>query len=134
MSLLTHAAIAVPDLLAATARFQALFGVAARPPRENEDQGVRLVHLDLGGAMLELMQPTRPDSSIARFLERHPRGGLHHIGLRVDDLEEACALAARQGVHRVGRSGVNVFGRPIAFLDLRDLCGTLVELEQAGPG
>ena len=55
----------------------------------NEEQGVRLAYVELPGAKIELMEPSRPDSPIAKFLERNPKGGIHHFCLSVDDVDAA---------------------------------------------
>jgi hypothetical protein len=61
--------------------------------RINERQGVRLAYVDLGNAKIELMEPARADSPVAKFLERNPHGGIHHFCLNVDDVEATAAAA-----------------------------------------
>ena len=86
-----------------------------------------------GGGKIELLEPLGAESPIAKFLERHPDGGIHHVCYEVDDI-----LAARD---RLTASGARVLGdgtpkmgahdKPVLFLHPKDFCGTLVELEQA---
>ncbi len=129
---LSHVAIAVPDLEAAVARIRAVFGLEVGAPLENAAQGVRLAYVELGNTRIELLQPTRPGSPLARFLERNPRGGIHHVSLSTPDLDSALAAS---GVAQAGATGVNVHGERIAFLDPRGLLGALFELEERGaPG
>ena len=68
----------------------------------NEQQGVRIAYVDLGNAKIELMEPSRPDSPVAKFLERNPRGGIHHFSLAVDSVGAATAAMKNQGVRMLG--------------------------------
>ncbi len=78
------------------------YGLSVGERMVNEQQGVRLAYVELAGGKIELMQPSRPDSPIAKFLERNPKGGIHHLSLNVDDVEQTGA--------RVGASGVRILG------------------------
>ena len=131
---LNHVSIVVPDLAAATARLESVYGLKAGAPMVNETQGVRLAWIELPNAKLELMEPTRPDSPVARFLERNPHGGIHHVCLSVDQLSTTLDALARHGVRALGGDPTqrNVHGDPIAFLHPRDFRGALIELEQPG--
>jgi methylmalonyl-CoA/ethylmalonyl-CoA epimerase len=131
---LDHVSIVVPDLAAAIARLEAVYGLEAGEPKVNEEQGVRLAWIELPNAKLELMEPTRPDSPVARFLERNPQGGIHHFCLSVDDLSSVLGALAGHGVKALGsgKAQRNVHGDPIAFVHPRDFLGALVELEQPG--
>ena len=88
--------------------------------------------VELGAAKIELMEPSRPDSPIAKFLERNPTGGIHHFCLGVDDVEKAAHAFAQNGVRVLGggKPQRNVAGGPIAFLHPGDFLGALVELEE----
>jgi methylmalonyl-CoA/ethylmalonyl-CoA epimerase len=98
----------------------------------NAEQGVRLAYVEFGSGKIELMEPSRPDSPIAKFLERNPKGGVHHFCLGVDDVEKAAHALAQNGVRVLGdgKSQRNVAGEPIAFLHPGDFLGALVELEE----
>jgi methylmalonyl-CoA/ethylmalonyl-CoA epimerase len=129
---LSHVSIVVPDLAAATAKLKRMYGLEAEAPQVNEQQGVRLAYVVLPNARIELMEPTRPDSPIAKFLERNPAGGIHHFCLNVDDVD-ATAQELTAGGARVlgdGAPQYNVHGERIAFVHPRDFLGALVELEQ----
>jgi methylmalonyl-CoA/ethylmalonyl-CoA epimerase len=116
-----HVSIVVPNLQAAIERLQSVYGLSAGEPKVNEQQGVRLVWVDLGNASLELMEPSRPDSPIAKFLQRNPTGGIHHLS----------ALAAH-GTRALGdgKPQFNVHGDRIAFVHPKDFLGALLELEE----
>jgi methylmalonyl-CoA/ethylmalonyl-CoA epimerase len=128
----SHVSIAVPDLEAAAKRLAEIFGLAAGPAFENAEQGVRLAYAQCGATRIELIAPLRPDSPIAKFLERNPRGGIHHFALSVDDIDGASRDLAGKGVRTLGSGGTqrNVGGDKIAFLHPADCLGALVELEE----
>jgi len=130
----SHVSIVVPDLDAAVARLKNVYGLEAGPPDVNEQQGVRLAYVVLPNAKIELMEPTRPDSPIARFLERNPAGGIHHFCLNVDDVDATRAALARSGARVLGDGTpqYNAHGERIAFVHPKDFLGALVELEQHG--
>jgi methylmalonyl-CoA/ethylmalonyl-CoA epimerase len=129
---LSHVSIAVPSLDAAAKRLQDLYGLAAGEPMVNEEQGIRLAYVDLGNARIELMEPARPDSSISKFLEHHPAGGIHHFCLNVDGVVKEAAAIAGKGARVLGDAGEtrNVHGELIAFVHPKDFFGALVELEE----
>jgi len=129
---LSHVSIVVPSLDAAGRRLREVYGLTLGEVKVNEQQGVRLAYVELGNAKIELMEPSRPDSPIAKFLERNPAGGIHHFCLGVDSVEDAARALGEQGVRVLGdgRPQKNVHGEPIAFVHPRDFLGALVELEE----
>jgi methylmalonyl-CoA/ethylmalonyl-CoA epimerase len=135
ISSLGHVSIVVPDLDAAVHRLRETYGLTVGEPRTNAEQGVRLAYVDLGNAKIELMEPSRPDSPIAKFLERNPKGGIHHVSLNVDDMAATADELSRQSVRILGdgRPHYNVAGERIAFIHPADFLGALVELEEHKP-
>lgn len=127
---LSHVTIAVPSIAAAAETLAERLGLSIGPILDNPEQGVRLAYADLGNARLELIEPARPDSPIARFLERNPAGGLHHVSFNVDDLDSALAAVQAAGARMAGQRGRNTHGQAIAFLHPADVLGALVELEE----
>ncbi|SFI11267.1 methylmalonyl-CoA epimerase [Bosea sp. OK403] len=130
---LNHVAIAVKDLTASTALYRDTLGARVSQPLPQPEHGVTVVFVELPNTKIELLEPTGPDSPVARFLERNPDGGIHHICYEVDDI-----LAARDRLKATGArvlgSGeprIGAHGKPVLFLHPKDFCGTLVELEQA---
>jgi methylmalonyl-CoA/ethylmalonyl-CoA epimerase len=129
---LSHVSIAVPDLEAAARQLNDKYGLRVGARMVNAEQGVRLAYVELDAGRIELMEPSRPDSPIAKFLERNPKGGIHHFCLGVDDVEKATHAFAQNGVRVLGAGNPqrNVAGEPIAFLHPGDFLGALVELEE----
>src|SRR5919198_6242296 len=124
---LSHVSIVVPNLEAAARELNAKYGLEVGAPMVNAEQGVRLAYIELGNGKIELMEPSRPDSPVAKFLERNPKGGIHHLCLGVDDVEAAARAFAENGVRVLGegRSQRNVAGEAIAFIHPSDFLGAL---------
>ncbi|MGZ3294981.1 MAG: methylmalonyl-CoA epimerase [Xanthobacteraceae bacterium] len=129
---LNHISIAVPDLEAAARQLSEKYGLVLGPRLVNAEQGVRLAYVDLGAARIELIAPSRPDSPIAKFLERNPGGGIHHLCLGVDNVDDTVGGLAQNGVRVLGggKPQHNVAGERIAFVHPGDFLGALVELEE----
>jgi methylmalonyl-CoA/ethylmalonyl-CoA epimerase len=129
---LNHVAIAVKDLAAAAAKYKDTLGAVVDPPMAQPEHGVTVVFINLPNTKIELLEPLGAGSPIAKFLEKNPDGGIHHICYEVADI-----LAARDqlkaGGARVlgdGTPRIGAHGKPVLFLHPKDFCGTLVELEQ----
>ena len=129
---LSHVSIVVPSLDAAARRLYDTYGLAIGEIQVNEQQGVRMAYVDLGNAKIELMEPSRADSPVAKFLERNPKGGIHHFCLGVDSVDTTRAELTSKGAQVLGdgKPQFNVHGERIAFVHPKDFLGTLVELEE----
>ena len=129
---LAHVSIVVPDLDAAARELDAKYGLKIGAIELNAEQGVRIAYVTLANAKIELMEPARADSPVAKFLERNPHGGIHHFSLGVDDVAAATAQMQGKGVRVLGdgRLQLNVHGERIAFVHPKDFLGALVELEE----
>ena len=131
-AILDHVGIAVADLAASLAFFRDGLGLEVQPPEEVPAQRVRALFLATGPSSLELLQATSPDSPIAKFLgKRGP--GLHHITLRVDDIESALDHLRQRRVRLIDdKPRVGAEGARVAFIHPSSAHGVLVELKQAG--
>ena len=132
---LSHVAIVIPSLDAAAKRLKEVYGLNVGEASVNEGQGVRLAYVELGNARIELMEPSRPDSPISKFLERNPAGGIHHFCLNVDSVDATSGEIAGKGARMLGEGKVqrNVHGERIAFVHPKDFLGALVEIEEGPP-
>jgi methylmalonyl-CoA/ethylmalonyl-CoA epimerase len=133
---LSHVSIAVPSLEVAARRLKEFYGLDVGAVKVNEQQGVRLAYVNLPNGRIELMEPSRADSPIAKFLEKNPAGGIHHFCVNVDDVAAASAGLVRKGVRVLGegKESRNVHGDRIAFVHPKDFLGALVELEERRDG
>jgi len=129
---LNHVAIAVNNLEAAIATYRNVLGASVSAPLPQPEHGVTVVFIELPNTKIELLEALGEASPIAKFLERNPDGGIHHICYEVDDV-----IAARDKLKSVGARvlgdgtpRIGAHGKPVIFLHPKDFNGTLVELEQ----
>ncbi len=130
---LNHVAIVVPDLAAARALYRDVLGAKVSEPVDLPANGVTTVFVELANAKIELLHPLGEDSPVAAFLERNPAGGMHHVCFEVDDIRAARDRLADQAVRVLGdgEPRIGAHDKLVLFLDPKDFCGTLIELEQA---
>jgi methylmalonyl-CoA/ethylmalonyl-CoA epimerase len=130
---LNHVAIAVADLDKAAAVYRGVLGAQVSPAVPQPDHGVTTVFVTLPNTKIELLAPLGPGSPIAKFLERNPDGGIHHICYEVDDLRAARDALKSAGARVLGDGELKIgaHGKPVLFLHPKDFSGTLIELEQA---
>ena len=128
---LAHVSIVVPDLDAAARELDAKYGLKIGAIKVNTEQGVRMAYVELANAKIELMEPAGANSPVAKFLEKNPRGGIHHFSLGVDSVDAVTADMKNRGVRVLGDgTQKNVHGERIAFVHPADFLGALVELEE----
>ena len=130
---LNHVAIAVRDLAQASAVYRDVLGAKVSAPLPLPEHGVTTVFVNLPNTKIELIEPLGANSPIAKFLERNPDGGIHHICYEVDDILAARDKLKSEGARVLGDGNpkIGAHGKPVLFLHPKDFCGTLVEIEQA---
>ncbi len=129
---LNHVAIAVKSLEASSAIYRGTLGARVSAPQALPDHGVTVVFVELPNTKIELLEPLGAASPIAKFIEKNPDGGIHHVCYEVDDII-AARDRLRAGGARVlgdGEPKIGAHGKLVLFLHPKDFCGTLVELEQ----
>lgn len=129
-----HIGIAVRTLERGLAFYEAL-GLVCSGRETVESQQVKVAFIDLGHSRVELLEPTGPESPIARFLERRGEG-IHHLCLRVEDLEARLESLRAAGVRLINHEPVEgAGGCRVAFVHPASAGGVLIELSQpAGEG
>lgn len=130
---INHIAIAVPDLGSATAQWRERIGVVVSAPKSLPGHGVKIVFIDAVNGKVELLEPLDDRSPIAKFLERNPNGGLHHICFDVPDLLASRDQLLASGARILGGPDpeIGAHGKPVLFIHPKDITGTLIELQQA---
>ncbi len=129
---LNHVAIAVADLDKAAAMYRDTLGAKVSAPIAQPAHGVTVVFVELPNTKIELLAPLGAASPIARFLERNPDGGMHHVCYEVDDILSARDRLTAAGARVLGdgEPKTGAHGKPVLFLHPKDFHGTLVEIEQ----
>jgi len=125
-----HVAIAVEDLEAAIAWYEAAFGATVEHREVVESDGVEEALLKVADSYIQLLTPIRDDSPVAKYLEKKGEG-LHHIGYRVADCGVALEAVKAQGgrvIDEAPRPGSR--GTTVAFIHPKTAFGTLIELVQ----
>ncbi|WP_298425118.1 methylmalonyl-CoA epimerase [Rhodoblastus sp.] len=129
---LNHVAIAVKDIAAASATYRNVLGARVSEPTAQPDHGVTVVFIELPNTKIELLEPLGENSPIAKFLEKNPDGGMHHVCYEVDDILRARDRLKESGARVIGDGNpkIGAHGKPVLFLHPKDFNGTLVEIEQ----
>lgn len=128
MEKLEHIGIAVKNLESANKLFGTLIGKEHYKIEEVESEGVRTSFFEIGGVKIELLEATRPDSPIAKFIEKKGEG-IHHLAFEVTNIKESIDNYQKDGFQLINaqpKKGAD--NKLIAFLHPKSTQGVLVEL------
>ena len=128
-SYIEHIGIAVSKLDEVIPYYEQILGTKCYSIEEVADQKVRTAFFKVGQTKIELLEPTCPESTIAKWLEKNPRGGVHHIAFNVDDVQAAlteCEANGIQLIDKTPRKGAENLN--IGFLHPKSTHGVLTEL------
>ena len=130
---INHIAIAVPDIRAAMAQWQARTGAEISAIQTLPEHGVHVAFIQAENGKVELLEPIDSTSPIAKFLEKNPDGGMHHICFDVEDLIGSRDRLVAEGGRVLGgeEPRIGAHGKQVIFIHPKDLSGTLIELQQA---
>jgi len=124
-----HLGIAVRSLDQAIPYYENALGLKCEHREEVPSQKVRTAFFTVGEVHLELLEPTDPESPIAKFLEKNPAGGLHHIAFGTDNIDQQLTQAAGAGVKLIHEKPFEgAAGKMVAFLHPKSTFGALTEL------
>ena len=129
---LNHIAIAVPDIKSAADQYRNIFGAKVSEPVKQPDHGVTTVFVDLGNTKIELLEILGEGSPIENFINKNPKGGMHHICIEVENIDEAVAKMNDYeiAITGSGKPKIGAHGKPVVFLHPKSCNGTLIELEE----
>ncbi len=130
LTAIDHIAIAVRDLESAISYYQEAFGAEVHHREIVESDGVEEALVKVGESYIQLTSATRPDSPIAISIEKRGEG-LHHVGYRVENCQEALdqmVAAGATAIDKAPRPGSR--GTTVAFVHPKGSFGTLIELVQ----
>jgi methylmalonyl-CoA/ethylmalonyl-CoA epimerase len=129
---LNHVAIAVKDIASATRIYRETLGAEVSDPQDLPEHGVRVAFVTLPNTKIEFLEPLGAASPIAKFLEKNPDGGMHHLCYEVGDILAARDALIAGGLRILGdgEPKIGAHGKPVLFLHPKDCLGTLTELEE----
>jgi methylmalonyl-CoA epimerase len=123
-----HIGIAVKSLADAVKVYEEIIGLKVSGYDQVDDQGVRVAMLPIGDSRIELLEPISPDSPIEQFMTKRGEG-IHHIAVRVDNIEEALARFKAAGARLIDSTPrIGAHNTRIAFIHPASTHGVLLEL------
>jgi methylmalonyl-CoA epimerase len=127
-----HLGIAVHSIEKTRRFYEETLGLVCEKIEEVDSQKVKIAIFAIGKTRIELLEPTGPDSPVARFLEKKGEG-FHHVAYATDDIEGQLELAEKSGcqlIHKIPIKGAG--GKLVAFLHPKSTHGVLTELCSTG--
>ena len=132
---LNHVGVATPSIEDSVTLYRDRLGATRiGEPFDLPAQKVRVCFVDTPNSQIELLEPLGADSPIARFLEKNPAGGQHHVCFEVPDIHAEVAEMGAKGVRVLGEPRIGAHGTPVVFLHPKDMGGVLVELMESPRG
>lgn len=123
-----HLGIAVRSLDESIPYYEKALGLKCEHIEEVAGQKVRTAFFSVGQTHLELLEPTSPDSPIAKFLEKNPHGGVHHVAFATDNIENQLAQAKDAGCQLINEKPFEgAANKLVAFLHPKSTHGVLTE-------
>ena len=130
---LNHVAIAVPDLKKASTFYRDILGAKVSDSYELSEHGVKAVFVELPNTKIELLEKLGEGSPIENFINKNPKGGMHHICIEVEDINDAVKKLNDHeiAITGTGKPKIGAHGKPVVFLHPKSCNGTMIELEEA---
>ena len=129
---LNHVGVATPSIERSLTTYRELFDTEPHGPAfELPAQGVRVCFVDAPNAQIELIEPLGDNSPVAKFLEKNPLGGQHHVCFEVPDIHAARAELEAKGARILGETRIGAHGTPIFFVHPKDMGGVLTEIMES---
>ena len=123
-----HIGMVVPDIEKALEHYKNVFNKIGSKPIISETQNVKISFVEFSNVKLELIEPISDKSPISNFLKKNPLGGMHHIGLEVDELKETFTKATNNNLEPLSRPVKGYHGKDLFFLHPKKMMNTLFEI------
>ena len=127
-----HIGIAVKELTTSVPLFEQLLNTPCYKTEKVENEGVNTAFFMTGPSKIELLEATKEESPIAKFIAKKGEG-IHHIAITADEIENDVNHAKENGMRFLGELRTGSYGRKITFIHPKSLNGVLVEFCQAPP-
>lgn len=123
-----HIGIAVKSVEKAAQKFRHYFEIDPTPPEVVESQGVKVQMFPVGQSMIELLEPIREDSPIAKFIQKRGEG-IHHVAFGVENIAQKLSCLKGKGAQLIHEQPIDgAHHKLIAFLNPKDTHSVLIEL------
>lgn len=133
MKKIEHIGIAVANAESSIKLFNALFNKEPYKIEKVASEGVNTYFYEMGETKIELLEATKPDSPIAKFISKQ-KEGIHHIAFHVDNIQDELDRLKKEGFQQIGEIKPGADNKLICFLHPKSTNGVLVELcQEASP-
>ena len=123
-----HIGIVVPNIEKALEHYKNVFIKIGSKPIISETQNVKISFIEFSNIKLELIEQISEKSPISNFLKKNPLGGIHHVGLEVDDLNNTYSGAKNNDLEPLSKPVKGYHGRDLFFLHPKKMMNTLFEI------
>ena len=123
-----HIGIVVPNIEKAIEHYEYTFGIKSSPINVSIIQNVKISHIDFNNIKIELIQPLNKTSPINNFLNKNPNGGLHHLGIEVDNVNKNYKIAQELDLNPIDKPTQGYHGKLLFFLHPKKMMNVLIEL------
>ena len=123
-----HIGIVVPNIEDALKHYKNVFNKQGSKPIVSESQNVKISFIEFANIKLELIEPLSEKSPISNFLKKNPLGGMHHIGLEVDDFNNTYIKASVNDLEPLSKPVKGYHGKDLFFLHPKKMMNTLFEI------
>ena len=127
-NVLDHIAIAVPKIEPVLEQYSKLFGAEITSPKIVSEQGIRMAYIHFQNVKIELIEPLNDQSPIAKFLERNPKGAMHHFCAVTTDAEESSKKIKNNKMRALSEPSKGHHGQKMFFMHPSDTSSILVEI------
>lgn len=123
-----HVGIVVPSIEQAIKHYEKNFNVERGEIKVSKKQQVKISLLEFKNIRLELIEPLNKESPINGFLSKNPLGGLHHLGLEVNNIDKTYEIAENLELNPIGKPSEGYHGKLLFFLHPKKMMNTLIEI------
>ena len=123
-----HIGIVVPNIKQSIKHYENIFGVTSSAIVVSEAQKVKISFIEFSNIKIELIQPLDQTSPINNFLNKNPNGGLHHLGIEVNNINKNYKIAQELNLEPIDKPSKGYHGKLLFFLHPKKMMNTLIEL------
>ena len=123
-----HVGIVVPSIEQAIKHYEKNFNVERGEIKVSKKQQVKISLLEFKNIRFEFIEPLDQESPVNSFLSKNPFGGLHHLGLEVNNIDKTYEIAENLELNPIGKPSEGYHGKLLFFLHPKKMMNTLIEI------